>query len=366
MTGDVLRLAAAAADRDERRRSGCEEDRPRIRLRRAGRGQARRHHPDRVGRAGGLRRRRVLGRPHGPRGDGRGRRARGRRCSIRSRRRPGRWRWSLAPGWAACSSTRRWGTRSRPTRSTRRPASIAAWSASGARASSSTAWTTRRCANGWGSYDFDDEGTPSQRTVLFDDGVLQGFLYDRLRAAKDGVAPTGNGRRESYAHPPIAAHDEHQHPERRARRRRTMSVVTDRGVYVTALGGGQVNPARATSSSASREGYLIEHGEVTHAGARGEPDRPRDRRHERGRRGRLDDFDTWEGVCGKDGQGAPVGSGSPTLRIAPHHGGRHRCLTCGRSCARRSGPPRTPSRWRPSPRRSAAPRSARFAARSRA
>ena len=54
-------------------------------------------------------------------------------------------------------------------------------------------------ANGWGSYDFDDEGEPAQRTVLFRDGVLQGFLQDRIRAAKMGVQPTGNGRRESYA-----------------------------------------------------------------------------------------------------------------------------------------------------------------------
>ena len=60
-------------------------------------------------------------------------------------------------------------------------------------------------ANGWGSYDFDDEAQPSQRTLLFVDGVLQGFLYDRLRAEKDGVASTGNGRRESYAHPPVPA-----------------------------------------------------------------------------------------------------------------------------------------------------------------
>ena len=58
-------------------------------------------------------------------------------------------------------------------------------------------------ANGWGSYDFDDEGTPAQRTVLFTDGVLQGFLQDRMRAARMGAATTGNARRESYAHPPI-------------------------------------------------------------------------------------------------------------------------------------------------------------------
>ena len=79
----------------------------------------------------------------------------------------------------------------------------------------------------------------------------------------------------------------------------------------------------------------------------------------------ADDFDTWEGVCGKDGQAAPVGSGSPTLRISQDHGGRHRCLTSAISCARRSRPPTAARPSRPTPRSRARPRRARSAARSK-
>ncbi len=169
-------------------------------------------------------------------------------------------------------------------------------------------------ANGWGSFDFDDEGTPSERTVLFTDGVLQGYLQDRMRGARMGVASTGNARRESYAHPPIV----------RMTNTNILPGATDpaavigdtaSGIYVTGLGGGQVNPATGDFVFGVSEGYLIEHGEIT-TPVRGA-----------NLIGRAidvmssvdvvgSDFETWEGVCGKDGQGAPVGSGSPTLRIA--------------------------------------------------
>jgi TldD protein len=169
-------------------------------------------------------------------------------------------------------------------------------------------------ANGWGSYDFDDEGTPAERTVLFTDGVLQGFLQDRMRAAKMGVESTGNARRESYASPPIV----------RMTNTNILPGATDpdaiiadtaRGIYVRGLGGGQVNPATGDFVFGVSEGYLIEDGRVS-TPVRGA-----------NLIGRAidvmssvdvvgSDFETWEGVCGKDGQGAPVGSGSPTLRIA--------------------------------------------------
>ena len=116
-------------------------------------------------------------------------------------------------------------------------------------------------ANGWGSYAYDDEGSPSQRTVLFAEGVLQGLLYDRLRADKEGVASTGNGRRESYANPPVP--------------RMTNSYIvngtsspgdilahTPRGVYVTAMGGGQVNPATGDFVFGVAEGFIITDGVV--------------------------------------------------------------------------------------------------------
>jgi TldD protein len=168
-------------------------------------------------------------------------------------------------------------------------------------------------ANGWGSYDFDDEGEPAQRTVLFVDGVLQGFLQDRMRATKMGVAPTGNGRRESYAHPPVVRMTNTNilpgttAPE-------DVIGTTDDGIYVTGLSGGQVNPATGDFVFGVSEGFLIEGGRV------GTPVRGANLI------GRAidvmssvdavgSDFETWEGVCGKDGQGAPVGSGAPTLRI---------------------------------------------------
>ena len=169
-------------------------------------------------------------------------------------------------------------------------------------------------ANGWGSFDFDDEGEPARRTVLFEDGVLQGFLYDRLRAEKEGVESTGNGRRESYASPPIPRMtntnilDGPERPD-------AILEGTDRGVYVTSLGGGQVNPASGDFVFGVSEGFLIEGGKVT-TPIRGANLIGRAIEVMSSVDAVADDFDSWEGVCGKDGQQAPVGSGSPTLRIS--------------------------------------------------
>ena len=168
--------------------------------------------------------------------------------------------------------------------------------------------------NGWGSYDFDDEASPSQRTVLFTDGVLQGFLYDRLRAGKDDVASTGNGRRESYAHPPVPRMT-NTYILNGASTPAYILSSTDRGVFVTSLGGGQVNPATGDFVFGVSEGFLIEHGQVT-TPVRGANLIGRAIEVMSAVDAVADDFDTWEGVCGKDGQSAPVGSGSPTLRIS--------------------------------------------------
>ncbi len=167
--------------------------------------------------------------------------------------------------------------------------------------------------NGWGSYDFDDEGEPARRTTLFTDGVLHGFLQDRLRAAKMGVLPTGNGRRESYAHPPVVRMTNTNILPGESE---PAAIVgdTERGVYVTGLGGGQVNPASGDFVFGVSEGFLIEHGEIT-TPVRGANLIGRAIEVMSSVDAAGNDFETWEGVCGKDGQGAPVGSGSPTLRI---------------------------------------------------
>ena len=169
-------------------------------------------------------------------------------------------------------------------------------------------------ANGWGSYAFDDEATPSQRTVLFERGVLQGLLYDRMHADKDGLPPTGNGRRQSYASPPITRMTNTNILNGTSDAADVISS-TERGVYVTSLGGGQTNPATGEFVFGVSEGFLIE-GRVVTTPVRGANLIGRAIEVMSAVDALADDFDTWEGVCGKDGQAAPVGSGSPTLRIS--------------------------------------------------
>jgi TldD protein len=168
--------------------------------------------------------------------------------------------------------------------------------------------------NGWGSFDFDDEGEPARRTVLFEKGVLQGYLTDRIRAAKLGIPLTGNGRRESYASPPIPRMT-NTNILNGASKPEELVGGTEHGVYVTSLGGGEVNPATGDFVFGCSEAFLIERGEVT-TPIRGANLIGRAIEVMSAVDGVADDFDTWEGVCGKDGQAAPVGSGSPTVRIS--------------------------------------------------
>ncbi len=168
--------------------------------------------------------------------------------------------------------------------------------------------------NGWGSFAFDDEATPSQRTSLFEHGVLQGLLYDRMHAEKDGLPPTGNGRRQSYASPPIPRMTNTNILNGTSDAADVLSS-TGNGVYVTSLGGGQTNPATGDFVFGVSEGFLIENGRVT-TPVRGANLIGHAIEVMSAVDAVADDFDTWEGVCGKDGQSAPVGSGSPTLRIS--------------------------------------------------
>lgn len=168
--------------------------------------------------------------------------------------------------------------------------------------------------NGWGSFAFDDEATPSQRTSLFEQGVLQGLLYDRMHADKDGLPPTGNGRRQSYASPPIPRMTNTNILNGTSNAADVLSS-TGSGVYVTSLGGGQTNPATGDFVFGVSEGFLIEKGRVT-TPVRGANLIGHAIEVMSAVDAVADDFDTWEGVCGKDGQSAPVGSGSPTLRIS--------------------------------------------------
>ncbi len=169
-------------------------------------------------------------------------------------------------------------------------------------------------AEEWGAFAVDDEGSPAARNVLIEDGILTDYMWDLLRARKQGRPRSGNGRRQSYKHLPMV------------RMTNTYLLAgpdlpddivasTPRGVYVAHLGGGQVNTATGDFVFGMTEAYLIEDGRIT------EPIRE----------GNLigngpavlasidavgSDFAMGSpGMCGKDGQGVPVGDGVPTLRV---------------------------------------------------
>jgi TldD protein len=170
-------------------------------------------------------------------------------------------------------------------------------------------------AKEWGNIAIDDEGNPAQRNVLIDDGILTDYMWDHLRARKEGRPSSGNGRRQSYQHLPmvrmtntylLAGTDD---PDE-------IVASTEKGVLVKHLGGGQVNTATGDFVFGMTEAYLIEDGKVTEPLREGNligngPEVLQ----------RIDalgnDFAMGPpGTCGKDGQGVPVGDGVPTLRVS--------------------------------------------------
>jgi TldD protein len=177
-----------------------------------------------------------------------------------------------------------------------------------------TAYDDGRLPGEWGSDAIDDEGTPTQKTRVIEDGRLVAFLYDRLRAGRDGVASTGNGRRESFRHLPIPRMTNTYIAPGEAEPEAIIAEV-GRGFYAASFAGGQVDPATGDFVFGVSEGYLIEGGELT-----------------RPCRGAtligncLDalaaidavgsDFRMKTGMCGKGGQKVPVGTGQGHVRIA--------------------------------------------------
>ena len=170
-------------------------------------------------------------------------------------------------------------------------------------------------ANRRGSLNVDDEGTPTGRTVLIDKGILRGYLQDRLNARLMGMQPTGNGRRESFAHPPLprmtntfmlAGHDDPADILR----------SVDRGLYAVSFGGGQVDITSGKFVFSASEAYLIENGRVTRPvkGATLIGNGP-DALTRISRVGHDLALDEGIGTCGKDGQSVPVGVGLPTIRL---------------------------------------------------
>jgi len=167
----------------------------------------------------------------------------------------------------------------------------------------------------WGNIAVDDEGNPAQRNVLIEDGVLTDYMWDHLRARKEGRRSSGDGRRQSYQNLPMVRMTNtyllagEEDPE-------SIIASTPKGVYVKHLGGGQVNTATGDFVFGMTEAYLIEDGKITEPLREGNligngPEVLQ----------RIDalgnDFAMGPpGTCGKDGQGVPVGDGVPTLRVS--------------------------------------------------
>ncbi len=170
-------------------------------------------------------------------------------------------------------------------------------------------------ANRRGSLSIDDEGNPTQRTVMIEDGILRGYIQDSLNARLMNVAPTGNGRRESFAHLPMP------------RMTNTYMLAGDKdpdeivrsvskGIYATNFGGGQVDITNGKFVFSMAEAYMIENGKVTRPikGATLIGNGP-DALTQVTMIGNDMGLDPGIGTCGKDGQSVPVGVGQPTLRI---------------------------------------------------
>ncbi|MDN6179534.1 MAG: metalloprotease TldD [Halomonas subglaciescola] len=166
-----------------------------------------------------------------------------------------------------------------------------------------------------GSLSVDDEGTPGQHTPLIEDGILTGYMQDKLNARLMGMAPTGNARRESYAHIPMprmtntlmmAGQDEPS----------DIIKSVKRGLYAVSFGGGQVDITSGKFVFSASEAYLIEDGVITAPvkGATLIGNGP-EAMGQVSMIGHDMALDTGIGVCGKEGQGVPVGVGQPTLKL---------------------------------------------------
>ncbi len=167
-----------------------------------------------------------------------------------------------------------------------------------------------------GSLTVDDEGTPSGRTVLIEDGVLVGYMQDRMNARLMGVRATGNGRRESYAHAPMPRMTNTVMLAGTATPEEMISSVR-RGLYAVNFGGGQVDITSGKFVFSASEAYLIEDGKVTAPvkGATLIGNGP-DALTKVTMVGNDMALDPGIGTCGKNGQGVPVGVGQPTLKLA--------------------------------------------------
>lgn len=166
-----------------------------------------------------------------------------------------------------------------------------------------------------GSLSMDDEGTPTNRTVLIEDGILVGYMQDRQNARLMNMKPTGNGRRESYAHVPMPRMTNTYMLAGTSEPAEILASVKN-GIYAVSFGGGQVDITSGKYVFQCTEAYRIENGRVGAPlkGAMLIGNGPTDL-HRISMIGSDLELDTGIGTCGKNGQGVPVGVGQPTLRM---------------------------------------------------
>lgn len=166
-----------------------------------------------------------------------------------------------------------------------------------------------------GSLNVDDEGNATQRNVLIEDGILRGYIQDSLNARLMGVKPTGNGRRESYAHLPMPRMT-NTYMLAGTRTKEEIVASIQRGLYATNFGGGQVDITSGKFVFSASEAYWVENGKILYPvkGATIVGNGP-EAMNRVSMIGNDLELDPGVGVCGKDGQSVPVGVGQPTLRL---------------------------------------------------
>jgi TldD protein len=166
----------------------------------------------------------------------------------------------------------------------------------------------------WGSYSFDGEGIPSQKTVLIEEGILNSFLYDLRTATKLNKRPTGNGRRQSYRHVPIPRMS-NTYIAAGGSKREDLIASVKKGIYAREFAGGQVDPATGDFVFGISEGYLIENGKagapIKNATLIGNGPEILKRIE-----AVADDLDFAPGFCGKQGQSMANEVGQPTIKIS--------------------------------------------------
>ncbi|HQZ14240.1 MAG TPA: TldD/PmbA family protein [Acidimicrobiia bacterium] len=166
----------------------------------------------------------------------------------------------------------------------------------------------------WGTYRFDDEGNKAQKNTLIENGILKDYMWDVIRSTKLGHDVSGNGRRETYEFVPMVRMT-NTYLESGTSEVDDIISSTEYGIYCVALGGGQVDTVTGEYVFGITEGYMVENGKITYP-IRGAT------LIGNGLQTMLDidmvgnDFETWTGTCGKNGQGVPVSAGQPTLRVS--------------------------------------------------